>query len=52
MVSRIEAWKKRTRGDAFTDWGVTTESLPPGNNLPWRSGKLSTAREHEWEELK
>lgn len=27
MVSSIEAWKERTRKDAFTGWGVPTEPL-------------------------
>lgn len=34
MLGWIEAWKERTRGDRLTVWGVPTESLPPGHNLP------------------
>jgi len=33
-ASRIEAWKERARSNALTGWGIPTESLPPGHNLP------------------
>jgi len=39
MVSRMETWNERTRGDAFTGWSVPTESLPPGHNLLWKMWK-------------
>lgn len=39
MKSRTEAWKERARSNATNGWGILTESLPPGHNLPWKMWK-------------